>query len=92
MGYDIQSNIYRLKFGVIQGFPALRKAVTVYVKKYDIFSRVWYRQSAAERHSPFALFRLADEWTTKPSPFSMQGHLSEFFRIMTAKHQKNRYR
>ena len=37
MGYDIQSNIYRLKFGVIQGFPALRKAVTVYLKKYDIF-------------------------------------------------------
>ena len=57
MGYDIQLNIYRLKFGVIQGFLALRKAVTTYVKKYDIFSCVWYRQSAAERHSPFALLR-----------------------------------
>ena len=57
MGYDIQWNIYLLKFGVIQGFPALRKAVTTYVKKYRIFSRVWYRQSAAERHSPSALLR-----------------------------------
>ena len=26
-----------------------------------------------------------DEWTAKPSPISIQGHLLEFFRIMAAK-------
>ena len=33
-------SIYHVNCGVIQGFPALRKAVTTYVIKYDIFSRV----------------------------------------------------
>lgn len=28
-------------FGLIQGFPALRKAVITHVKKYDNFSRVF---------------------------------------------------
>ena len=31
---------YQINRGVIRGFPALRKAVTTHVKKYDIFSRV----------------------------------------------------
>ena len=30
-----------INYGVIQGFPALRKAVTTHVKKLDIFSRVF---------------------------------------------------
>ena len=30
-------SIYHINCGVIQGFPALRKAVTTYVKKYRIF-------------------------------------------------------
>ena len=29
--------IYHMSYGVIQGFLALRKAVTTRVKKYDIF-------------------------------------------------------
>ena len=33
-------SIYHINCGVIQGFPALRKAVTTHVKKYRIFSRV----------------------------------------------------
>ena len=33
-------NFYYRNCGVIQGFPALRKAVTTYVKKYRIFLRV----------------------------------------------------
>ena len=35
------NNIYisHINCGVIQGFPALRKAVTTHVKKYRIFSR-----------------------------------------------------
>ena len=32
--------IYHRNSGVIQGFPALRKAVTTHVKTYRIFSRV----------------------------------------------------
>ena len=35
----IKKNYY-INRGVIQGFPALRKAVTTHVKKYRIFSRV----------------------------------------------------
>ena len=31
---------YQINCGVIQGFPALTKAVTTHVKKYDIFSRL----------------------------------------------------
>ena len=29
--------IYHVNYGVTQGFPALRKAVTTHVKKYGIF-------------------------------------------------------
>ena len=36
----IKKNYYNVNCGVIQGFPALRKAVTTHVKKYRIFSRV----------------------------------------------------
>ena len=31
----------QLNYGVIHGFPALRKAVITHVKKYDILSRVF---------------------------------------------------
>ena len=34
---------YHINCGVIQGIPALRKAVTTHVKKYCIFSRVLTR-------------------------------------------------
>ena len=34
--------IYHINYGVIQGFPAMRKAVIRHVEKYDIFSRVFY--------------------------------------------------
>ena len=33
--------IYHLNYGVIQGFPALRKVVTTHVEKYDNFLRVF---------------------------------------------------
>ena len=32
---------YHINYGVLQGFPALRKAVTTYLKRYRIFSRVY---------------------------------------------------
>ena len=44
------------------------------------------------RHSPFAPLGQVDEWTVKPSPFSIQVCLSKFFRIMAAKTLKNMYR
>ena len=44
------------------------------------------------RHSPFAPLGQVDEWTVKPSRFSIQGRLSKFFRIMAAKTLKNLYR
>ena len=89
--YD--KTFYHTNYGVVQGFPALRKAVTTLVKKIRyFFTCVWYRQSAAERHTPFTPLGQVDEWTAKPSPFSIQGRLSEYFRIMSAKKPKYSYR
>ena len=36
----VSKYLHHINCGVIQGFPALRKAVTTHVKKYRIFSRV----------------------------------------------------
>ena len=43
------------------------------------------------RHSPFAPLGQVDEWTAKPSPFSIHGCWSEFSRIMIGKLLKNPY-
>ena len=46
---------YHINYSVIQGFPALRKAVTTHVKNYDIFSRVFdIANQLLTRHSTFA--------------------------------------
>ena len=42
------------------------------------------------RHSPLAPLGLVDEWTAKPSPFSIQGRLSKFFGPWPLKHWKIR--
>ena len=79
---SINNFFYYTNYGVIQGFPALRKAVTTHVKKYDIFSRVFdIANQLLTRHTPFAPLGQVDEWTAKPSPFSIHGRLSEYFRI-----------
>ena len=79
---SINNFFYYTNYGVIQGFPALRKAVTTYVKKYDIlFTCVWYRQSDTDMSHAFPPLGQVDEWTAKPSPFSIHGRLSEYFRI-----------
>ena len=49
--------IYHINYGVIQGFPALRKAVTTQVKKTHFFTCVWYRQSAADTSLAFRAIR-----------------------------------
>ena len=73
---------YHINYGVIQGFPALRKAV----KTFDIANQL------LTRHSPFASLGQVNKWTAKPLPFSIQGRLPKFFRIMAAKTLKNTYR
>ena len=48
---------YHINCGVIQGFPALRKAVTTHVKKFRIFfTCVDIANQLLTRHSPLALF------------------------------------
>ena len=65
---------------VMQGFLALRKAVTTHVKKYLSFSSVFDVANQLMTHySHFVLLSQVDEWTTKPSPFSIQGHLNVWF-------------
>ena len=49
-------------YSVIQGFSALRKAVTTHVKKYNIFSRV---------------FDIADQLLTRRSHFAPLGQVDE---------------
>ena len=42
-------------YGVIKGFPVMRKAVTTHAKKNRIFSRVFdIANQLLTRHSPFA--------------------------------------
>ena len=55
-------NIYHINCGVIQGFPALRKAVTTHVKKYRIFfTCVDIANQLLIRHSPLAPLGQVDE-------------------------------
>ena len=44
------------------------------------------------RYTPFAPLGQVDERTAKPSPFSIQGRLSEYFPIMAAGKLKYQYR
>ena len=77
--------IYHINYGVLQGFPDQRKAVTT---RY-FFTCVWYRQSAADTSLAFRATR-SNEWTAKSVPFSIQGRLSDFFGLWLPKHWKIR--
>ena len=58
----VDKYIYQINYGVIIRFPALRKAATTHVKKYDIFSRVFdITNQLLTRHSPFAPLGQVDE-------------------------------
>ena len=82
----VDKYIYQINYGVIKRFPAMRKAATTHVKKYDIFSRVFdIANQLLTRHSPFAPLGQVDEWTAKPSRFSIQGSLSEIPQIMATR-------
>ena len=59
--YGKSERAYYLNY-FIKGFPALRKAVTIHVKKYDIFSRVFdIANQLLTRHTPFAPLGQVDE-------------------------------
>ena len=59
--YGQSERAYYLNY-FIKGFPALRKAVTTHVKKYDIFSRVFdIANQLLTRHTPFAPLGQVDE-------------------------------
>ena len=83
---------YHINCGVIQGFPALRKAITTQVKKYHIFHVCWYSQSAAETSLAFGATRSG--WWMNGKAFTILNTscLSELSRIMAAKTLKNPYR
>ena len=75
--------IYHINYDVILGFPAPRKAVTTHVKRCDIFPRVFdIANQLLTRHSPSSPLGQVDEWTIQPSPFSIQGRLLEFSRMV----------
>ena len=75
------------------GIFGLRKAVTTHVKKDRIFSTcVDIANQLLTRHSPLAPLGQVDEWTAKPSRFSIQGRLSELSQIVAVKTLKNPYR
>ena len=58
-----------------------------------MFSRVFdIASQLLTRHSTFVPLGQVDERTAKSSSFSIQGRLSEFFRIMAASTLKNPYR
>ena len=61
-------------------------------EKIRYFSRcVWYNQSAADTSFAFRATRSGWWMTAKPSPFSIQGRLSEIFWTIAAKTLKNQY-
>ena len=58
-----------------------------------MFSRVFdIANQLLTRYSTFVPLGYLDERTAKPTSFSIQGRLSEFFRIMAAITLKNPYR
>ena len=68
-----ERKFFPIIYGVAQGFLALRKAVTIHVKKYDIFSRVFdIANQLQTRHSPFAPLGQVDE---KQSSWRQSLHL-----------------
>ena len=79
-------NLFITNCGIIEGFPALRKAVTTHVNKITItfyFTPIscWLESRGQ-----------VDKWMAKPSLLSIHGCLFKCSRIMAAKILKNPYR
>ena len=71
--------------------PSPEKSCNNTLKKYDNFSRVWYRNQLLTRHLLLAPVGQDDEWMAKPSSFFIQGCLLEFFHVMAVKTLRNLY-
>ena len=83
---------YHINRSVIQGFLALRKAVTTHVKKYCIVYVCWCSQSAAYTSLAFGATRSG--WWMNGKSFTILNTscLSELSQIMAVKTLKNPYR
>ena len=64
--------LHHINCGVIKEFSALRKAVTTREKISYFFTCVDTANQLLTRHSPLVLLGQVDEWTAKPSRFSIQ--------------------
>ena len=71
--------------------PSPEKSCNNTLKKYNNFSRVWYRNQLLTRHLLLAPVGQDDEWMAKPSPFFIQDCLLEFFHVMAVKTLRNLY-
>ena len=71
--YDIIL-FYHIIYGVLRGFPALRKTITKHIKKFCIFSLVF------DITNQWLTCHLLLAWVGKCTvkPFSIQGSLSAF--------------
>ena len=78
--------IYNINCGVKQGFPALRKVVTTHVKKMVFFTCIDIANQLLTRHSPLTPLSQVDEWSARPSRFSMQAVCRSFFELWQLKH------
>ena len=74
--YPCVKYIYHIDYGVIQGFPALRK--TTQLKKYDIFSHVFdIANQLLTRHSRHSV-KMMNEASTILNPGSFVGVFSDY--------------
>lgn len=71
--------------------PSPEKSCNNTLKKYNNFSRVWYRNQLLTRHLLLAPVGQDDEWMAKPSPFFIQDCLLEFIHVMAVKTLRNLY-
>ena len=88
----MELTVYHMNCGVIQGFPAPRKAVTTHVKNIVFFHLCWLSQSAAYTSLAFGSTRSGWRMNGKPFTILNTSHLSELSRIMAAKTLRNPYR
>ena len=88
----MELTVYHMNCGVIQGFPAPRKAVTTHVKNIVFFHVCWLSQSAAYTSLAFGSTRSGWRMNGKPFTILNTSRLSELSRIMAAKTLRNPYR
>ena len=83
---DDTKKFYHINCGIIQRFPALRKVVTTRKKISYFLTCVDITNQLLTRHSPLASLGQADEWTAKPSRFSVQVFCRKFLELWRLKY------